>query len=222
MAVELTVATFNIHHGEGTDGRLDLERTGAAIVATGAELIALQELDRGFGRSNGVDQPAELAKMTGLRVHFWPTVRRRGGEYGIALASSDDLTVDVRALPQSGEEEPRGAIRTTWRGIRVIGVHLATQRAARRLQARTLVEMAAPSSGPVVVLGDLNATHRELRRLRNDGLVAGPGRDPTVRARMGGRRIDHVLAGGGARVLRTWTIPGDASDHLPLVARIEV
>lgn len=220
--MELTVATFNIHHGEGTDGRLDLERTAAAIVATRAELIALQELDRGFGRSNRVDQPAELAKLTGLGLHFFPTVRRGGGEYGIALASSDDLIVDVRTLPRRGEEEPRGAIQTGWRDVRVIGVHLATQRAARRLQAPALVEMAAPSSGPVVVLGDLNATHRELRRLRDDGLVAGPGRDPTVRSRVGGRRIDHVLAGGGARVLRTWTIPADASDHLPLVARIEV
>ena len=85
-----------------------------------------------------------------------------------------------------------------------------------------MVELAAPSSGPVLVLGDFNSTHLELRRLRNDGLVAGAGRAPTVRARVGGRRIDHVLAGGGARVMRTWTVPTDASDHVPLVARIEI
>ena len=220
--MELTVATFNIHHGEGTDGRLDLERTAAAITATGAGLIALQELDRGFDRSGGVDQPAQLAELTGLDIHFFPTVRRGEGEYGIALASSDALIVEVRSLPRLGVEEPRGAVHASWRGVHVVGVHLATQRAARRLQAPAVVELAAPSSGPVLVLGDFNATHRELRRLRNDGLVAGPGRAPTVQARVGGRRIDHVLAGGGARALRTWTVPTDASDHVPLVARIEV
>ena len=185
-------------------------------------MIALQELDRGFGRSDRVDQPATLAELTGLDLHFFPTVRRGEREYGIALASSDALAVAVRTLPRRGEEEPRGAIQTSWRDIRVIGVHLATQRAARRLQTPAVVELAAPSSGPVLVLGDFNATHLELRRLRNDGLVAGPGRTPTVRARVGGRRIDHVLAGGGARVLRTWTVATDASDHVPLVAAVEV
>jgi len=218
--MELTVATFNIHHGEGSDGHLDLERTAAAIAATGAGLIALQELDRNFRRTEHVDQPAVLAELTGLHVHFRPTVRRGGGEYGIAIAASDDLEVDLRTLPREGEEEERGAILSSWRGIRVVGVHLATQRAARRLQLPALVELASPSNGPVVVLGDLNAPHRELRPLGRDGLESGPGRTPTVRSRMGGRRIDHVLAGGGARVLRTLTIPGDASDHVPLVAHV--
>ncbi|MBA3739120.1 MAG: endonuclease/exonuclease/phosphatase family protein [Actinobacteria bacterium] len=220
--MELTIATFNIHHGEGSDGRLDLERTAAAILATGAEMIALQELDRNFRRSDHLDQPAILAELTGLRVHFRPTVRRGGGEYGIALAATDDLEVDLRTLPREGDEEERGAILTSWRGIGVVGVHLATQRAARRLQLPALVELASPSNGPVVVLGDLNASHRELRPLGRDGLDTGPGRAPTVRSRLGSRRIDHVLAGGGARVLRTWTVPGDASDHVPLVAHVAI
>ena len=220
--MELTVATFNIHHGEGTDGRLDLERTAAAIAATGAGLIALQELDRGFARSGGVDQPAELAELTGLDIHFFPTVRRGEGEYGIALASSDALIVEVRTLPRLGEEEPRGALQASWRGVRVVGVHLATRRAARRLQVpgrgRTgrAIERARPGARRFQLdppRATALAERRPRRRRRTGPHGAGAG---------GGRRIDHVLAGGGARVMRTWTVSTDASDHVPLVARIEI
>src|SRR5687768_38666 len=45
----LPVMTFNIHHGVGLDGRLDLARVAAVIRASGAEVIALQEVDRHYG-----------------------------------------------------------------------------------------------------------------------------------------------------------------------------
>ena len=37
---QLRVASFNIHHGVGTDNVLDLERTARLIEAEGAEVIA--------------------------------------------------------------------------------------------------------------------------------------------------------------------------------------
>ena len=62
----LRVMTWNIRHGEGLDGRVDLERIAAVIRASGADLVGLQEVDRGVRRTGGVDMPAELARLTGL------------------------------------------------------------------------------------------------------------------------------------------------------------
>ena len=128
--MQLRVATFNVHHGRGLDGVLDLERTAAAIAETVADVVALQELDRGMKRSGGVDQPAELARLLGVQVEFFPTLERAGGgQYGIGLASRIPIT-EARfvPLPQLGTEEPRGAITAQCSGISLVCTHLSTQR----------------------------------------------------------------------------------------------
>ncbi|NRP70923.1 hypothetical protein ILFOPFJJ_01805 [Ensifer psoraleae] len=56
----MRVVTFNIRYGKGTDGVYDLSRTIDAI--TGYDLIALQEVDRHWDRSNNDDQVALLAQ----------------------------------------------------------------------------------------------------------------------------------------------------------------
>ena len=54
------VLTYNIHHGEGVDGKIDLARIAAVIQRSSADVVALQEVDQATGRSNGIDQAAEL------------------------------------------------------------------------------------------------------------------------------------------------------------------
>lgn len=54
----LRVLTYNIHHGEGTDGRFDLSRTAGLIATAEPDLVALQEVDQGTDRAGGVDQVA--------------------------------------------------------------------------------------------------------------------------------------------------------------------
>ena len=57
----VTVMSFNIHHGQGTDSALDLARIARVIRASGAGIAGLQEVDRNFAkRSNWTDQAAEL------------------------------------------------------------------------------------------------------------------------------------------------------------------
>src|SRR5688572_7489364 len=42
---KMTVLSYNIHHGAGTDGKLDLERIGRIIRDQQPDLVALQEVD---------------------------------------------------------------------------------------------------------------------------------------------------------------------------------
>jgi endonuclease/exonuclease/phosphatase family metal-dependent hydrolase len=216
------VATFNIHHGLGADGRLDLDRTCAVIRRIDPQLIALQELDRGLDRSGGVDQPAAIEEATGLSVRFRPTVTRPdGGEYGIALASSDPLEDDFIALPRRGDEEPRGAVVALWHGVLVIATHLSTVRAARRGQIRALASRIEGRDAPVLLLGDLNDRGSGLEPLRRAGLVFSRRSGRWLRWPGWAQPIDHIASGSGVRIEAPRIIRTTASDHAPLFADAE-
>ena len=217
MPQAVRVATFNVRHCEGLDGAVDVARVASTMRATGAELIALQELDRRLPRSGRADQPAELAEASGLHVTFHPTLHRRLGDYGIGLACADEIEVSFEPLPRVAHEEPRGLLRARWRGVIVLATHLSRDAEARSRQIETLARAAAEAPSPVIVMGDLNAQIPALGPLVAAGLApCGPA--PTLPARRPRRQIDHILAGGGTEVTSFRTVGTDASDHRPLVA----
>jgi len=53
------IVTYNIQYGLGKDARYDLRRIASEVA--GADVIALQEVERHWERSGDVDQPAALA-----------------------------------------------------------------------------------------------------------------------------------------------------------------
>jgi endonuclease/exonuclease/phosphatase family metal-dependent hydrolase len=62
----IRVMTYNIHHAEGLDGKIDLQRIADLIKQERADIVALQEVDRGMERTAKRDLPAEFAKLTGM------------------------------------------------------------------------------------------------------------------------------------------------------------
>lgn len=84
---EIRVITYNIHHGEGTDGKIDLPRIAKVLLAERPDVVALQEVDQNTRRSGGVDQPAELARLTSMSVVFGRNIDYDGGGYGTAVLS---------------------------------------------------------------------------------------------------------------------------------------
>jgi endonuclease/exonuclease/phosphatase family metal-dependent hydrolase len=59
--------TYNIQYGLGRSGRYDLEATARAV--EGADVIALQEVERFWKRSGNLDQVAELSRL--LPGYHW-------------------------------------------------------------------------------------------------------------------------------------------------------
>lgn len=59
--------TFNIQYGIGADGKFDLSRIAPAV--DGADVIALQEVDRFWRRTGQIDQPAQIAQA--LPEYYW-------------------------------------------------------------------------------------------------------------------------------------------------------
>ncbi len=215
---ELRVATYNVRHCEGLDGVVDPVRTASTIRATGATIVALQELDRYLKRTGSVDQPAVLSELTGLKVTFCPSLLRGQGAYGIALAAASAFESRFEPLHVLADEEPRGAIVGRVQGVSVIATHLSRRSATRATQLEQLAGIARDLEGPVLLLGDLNETSRRLRPLSVAGLVSDGRKHATL---IGHRRqIDHILGGKGAVVKRTWTLESRASDHRALVADV--
>lgn len=63
----MKIVTYNIQFGLGKDGRYDLERIAREV--DGADIIALQEVERYWQRSGYVDQPARLGQI--LDRYYW-------------------------------------------------------------------------------------------------------------------------------------------------------
>lgn len=214
------LATFNVHHCRGRDGRVDVERTARVILSLRVHLIALQELDRNLSRSGHIDEPAVLSEHTGFRVAFHPTLTIEQGEYGIAIATREGLETAVQHLPRREKEEPRVVVEARWRGLSVLTTHLARDVTARATQIEALATMVGGVPPPVVVLGDLNERRGGLGPLRDAGLHPGPRPWPSLKFPTGA--IDHVLVGPELTILRARRVPTVASDHLPLVVDIEI
>ena len=229
----LTVLTYNIHHGEGVDGRFDLERLAAVIRAADPDLAALQEVDRATGRSGGVDQAAELGRLTGMYVHFAAAMPFDGGEYGEAVLSRTPfLERRVIPLPAGPGYEPRaGAFARVAplgddRGVVFVGTHLdhTDDPANRVAQARALVAALADEAAPVIVAGDLNdVPGSEMHAVFAGWADFGRDLGPTFPSASPEVRIDYVLAREPAAWRRAEASVVDepvASDHAPIRVRL--
>lgn len=233
----VVVATWNIHHGEGLDARIDLPRIAAVLRAAGADVVGLQEVDRNVGRSGVVDQTAELARLLGFAHRaFGRSIPLGGGEYGNALVSRWPIaSVAIHPLPNPASREARTVLdaRITLpagRTLRAMVTHFdhGGDPTTRNLSADAVLGLLGSSSEPTVLIGDLNDTpgSETLRRLEArfaDASARNP--LPTYRADLPTRRIDWVMMtpAGPFEVLSS-DVPVEpvASDHRPVVVQIDV
>ena len=75
----LRVLSYNIHHAEGVDRKLDVDRIAGVILSIKPDLVALQEVDQKVKRTGSVDQPAVLARLTEMNVVFGANIELQGG-----------------------------------------------------------------------------------------------------------------------------------------------
>ncbi len=112
MSQKIRIMTYNVHSCIGTDRKTSTERIAEVIFHSGADIVALQEVDNGLARTGLVDQAREIAGTLEMHFHFHPSLHLEEGAYGNALLSRFPLRL-VRggALPT-----PRGLRRFERRG----------------------------------------------------------------------------------------------------------
>ena len=69
----LRVLCYNMHYGQGTDGKYDIERLAQASLKAKPDLVALWEVDVGMQRRWRVLKARRLVEMTGMAVRLGPT-----------------------------------------------------------------------------------------------------------------------------------------------------
>lgn len=207
----LRVMTYNIHHGVGIEGAVDLDQTAALLGAYKPDIVFLTEVDRHWRRSGFADQARLLARKLAMPYTIMaPALVRRnwadagvGGTawYGNALLSRYPVVwSQITSLPSIGWTEPRVALTahvqlTKNIVLRVIGTHLGLNHNERMTHIETLRTLASEWPGPSLLLGDFNtdAKSPELRRLMET--------DPTVVEAVATQSV------AGAQVATLWIDP---------------
>ncbi|GAA0598673.1 metal-dependent hydrolase [Kribbella sandramycini] len=238
QATTVKTLTFNIHHGQGTDGKLDLERTAKAIEASGAAVVGLQEVDKYFdARSNWVDQPAWLATRLGMTYVFAPNLdwdplepgkpRRQYGN--LVLSKYPILESRNTPLPKVGTEEQRGLLEAVLdvngTPVRFANTHLNNATPAeRQQQATAVVNLLGAATEPTLLVGDLNAipTTAEIKTLtarwKDTWTEVGIGLGFTSSVPLPTRRIDYQLHSPALKATAASVPSTFASDHYPVAA----
>ncbi|HEY6045111.1 MAG TPA: endonuclease/exonuclease/phosphatase family protein [Pyrinomonadaceae bacterium] len=234
---KLRVMTYNIHVGVGMDKKLDLQRIADVINDQHPDLVGLQEVDRGVQRTQRIDEVAEIAKLTRMEYAFAFNLAYQGGQYGVAILSKlPMMATDHRLFRNLREAERRGFIRAEvsfhGRTLNFVTTHLDYQYADGRLfEWEQLLEALKDVTGPLIVVGDFNDTpdggaYKLMRERFDDAWMDNASTNPgfSYPADKPAKRIDYILLrhGDQTQTKRSWTMNTLASDHIPVIADVEV
>ncbi|MBB2923830.1 endonuclease/exonuclease/phosphatase family protein [Cellulomonas cellasea] len=225
---ELVVLSWNLHYGVTPGDGVELERVARTIEAQDPDVVALQEVARGWVLGGGVDTATWLSHRLGMDLEFTGAA---DPQFGNALLSRSTLTDERRTpLPRGDGAQDRVALGATvvladGTPVRVTSVHLhyRSDDDATRLDQLDALAADLPDDGAAVLAGDLNAHpgSDELARLDADGWVTDPGPwAGTWPAPDATDRIDWVHVRGAELGSTEVVTSARTSDHLPVVARV--
>ncbi|WP_226632316.1 endonuclease/exonuclease/phosphatase family protein [Novosphingobium profundi] len=228
----LTFASYNIHKAVGLDRRRDHERILRILLEVDADIVALQEVDRRFGRRMAalpLDAIHAATDYTPVPLSMKPDSL---GWHGNALLVRKGIELLEAAPVDLPVLEPRGAVRADLavegRRVRVVGMHLDLSGLRRRQQVRRVLHHIAQcrKECPTVLLGDFNEWSQKgcFREFGQDWRVLAPGRSFPSRRPMA--QLDRIIISEGWEVRGTnvhrSALSAIGSDHLPVFAALDL
>jgi endonuclease/exonuclease/phosphatase family metal-dependent hydrolase len=226
--------TYNIHSAYSAAGRQDPEAIAQAIEASGADIITLNEVSRGWLIDGSTDLVFWLSRRLDMPILFKGT---EDPVWGNAILTHDPvLQTGFGSLPVSHTLITRGYL---WARVDVGGPeplqviathlhHLEADHDVRLLQVPVLVDFwgQRPFS---LVMGDMNAQpgDPEMELFSQAGLVdswreAGEGDGFTFSSTNPYERIDWIWHTPDIRATSAHVPATTASDHRPVVTTLEI
>jgi endonuclease/exonuclease/phosphatase family metal-dependent hydrolase len=221
----LTVVLANVHFGYDIAGRQRTLEVGSLLASLGADIVALNEVDRGWLITGAPDLLSSYAMATGLTPVFGPATDEVWGN--ALLTRLPVLEVQRTRLPRGRDPLARSVLTVVVElpdgsPLAVVVTHLSDvdrQGDTRLPQAQAVAAIVArlrERGIPALIAGDLNAQpgdpelqvleDLELARALPPGLRTFPDAVPRL-------QIDHVLVPLGFLVERAGTIATGLSDH---------
>lgn len=226
----LTVMTYNIHSAYNAEGRQDPETIARVIEASGADVVGLQEVSRGWLIDGSTDLVGWLTARLDMYAVFQGTSDPLWGN--AVLSRYPPIASGHAPLPRGDALIERGYIwiDVPWNDLRVIDTHFHHPESAGPLRERQAARIIDDwgQRRRTVVMGDLNAEPdtREINALLEAGLVDAWRQNAaengfTYSSTAPVRRIDWILHTRDLSVVRVEVPPTTASDHLPVVAEFD-
>lgn len=246
---QMKILTWNIQQGLAADSPLkfyryaaqylipskkilNLDRIAEALQAEDADIAALQEVDSICLRS-GTDQAEYIAKKagydhvaTGINTGF-RNIYRMGNA---TLSKHPFVRTENHALPEGIEQ--RGVLEafiSIYHSlICVLNTHLSLGKSAAALNLNHLFKIMPAGLNtlqiPYIIAGDFNAAPEELSAMLPDNIRPACKQDtPTFPSWDPRKQLDHILVSGSLDALECDANHSyNGSDHLPLIARINV
>lgn len=243
--VTLNVKAFQLSDGGTADPRA-FDAIERYLERVDADVVLLQELDRGTRRSGGVDQLAELARRTDATdAEFAPAIRHDGGEYGVGIMTRNGYSIadvarrnatTVVPLPRhdrpGGDREQRVAlvapiVSTDGARFTAVSTHLSRTGPGRGAQVDRIddivddVRRGARDAG-AGLSDDLPTTvvvggdFNARRRATEAHLGDGVRHVADLAPRLGDTGIDHIYVGDGVAVLDAALDPPERIERHPL------
>jgi endonuclease/exonuclease/phosphatase family metal-dependent hydrolase len=243
-AIRLRVMTWNIHKGiGGIDRRYRPERIVDVVAHYRPDIVFLQEVDEGARRSGFHRQVDVLGEAIGLRHRCYaPNVRLRlgPGQYGNAIlsrwplygASNVDLSLRLRKRRGALCARCRVRIGGRARTLALCNLHLGLAAYERKRQLERFL-LSHPFAQlhhrtPLLVGGDFNDFYGTLgpRLLEPNGFRRAGALVHTYPAVLPLRPLDGLYVRGDLVCTHSFSarvgLTRQASDHLPLVADLEM
>jgi len=228
----IRIVLANVHYGFDVQGRQRAIEVGTLLADLDADLVALNEVDRGWLISGSPDLLTTYALATGLAPVFGPAADEVWGN--ALLSRYPVLEVQRTRLPQGRDPLTRSALTVVIElpdgsPLAVVVTHLSDvdrQGDTRLPQAQSLAAIVArlrERGIPTVLAGDLNARpgdpelavleDLELSRALADNRLTYPDVSPRV-------QIDHILIPPGSVIVRVETLATGLSDHRFVVVEL--
>jgi endonuclease/exonuclease/phosphatase family metal-dependent hydrolase len=216
----IRVATWNVHGLRG-----GVEAVAGVVRAEAVDVLLLQE-------SGPRRRLRALGAALGMVVCDDPPAFPRRRVHNAVLARPPRAVRSHRLARFDGGSllQPRGALVSGLGDLTAVSVHLGVAGPERGRHAEQLLEILGSLEEPVVIGGDLNAHPDDTipvviaRRYPDvwEGVRDGQEHGNTFPSDEPVARIDYLFAGPAVQALRAWTAGGTVSDHLMVIADLQV
>lgn len=228
----VTMMTYNLHNGFNTGGDLDMEALALVIEENDPDIIALQEISRGWLISGRVDMLEWLSQRLDMPYVSGPT---EGELWGNAVLSRFPVVESTNyELPPRDLFLRRGYLVTkidigSVEHLTLIATHLhhiSEDSEIRQQQVPVILET-WNNAKMTIITGDLNAEpdSPEIKLLRDAGLVdimsgSIPPAGYTYHSADLYQRIDYIWITPDLKAENARVFQSTASDHLPVIVEI--
>ncbi len=226
------VMTYNLHNGFDPNGHLGMEAIAQVIETQNPDIIALQEISRGWVVNGSLDMLLWLSQRLKMPYIYGPTVDPLWGnailsrypilESELAPLPSDDLLLRrgfILAKVNVGAGQPLNIIATHYH-------HPDNGSAIRVMESEAILDYWA-GKGRTLIMGDLNAEPNapEMQKLQQDGFTNILDLVPaqtgfTYPATAPAKQIDYIWLSPDLIATQVVIPSVPASDHLGIAVTI--